>query len=388
MPRLDSGDRRTLLAAAGVLLLLVLLTLAVAPEGSDQTELPSTYSSGSKGAKAAWLLLQQSGYRVDRWEHPLRELPARPRATLVLAEPMGAPGGADTERLRAFVAEGGRVVATGLFAGAFLPGSAVVPRPWIVAWERVRALAPALPTRAAPAITLVAQAYWDSSSPATPLYGDGQHVVAVRYPYGKGEIVWWASATPLTNAGIKEPGNLDCLLACLGPPADGVILWDEFFHGYQPHTARAMARSPLTWFGAQAALLAVAVLVSFSRRAGPVLASPALTRLSPIEFVQTLGGLYQRAGAASVAVDICHERFRYWLARRLGAAASLPVTDLERLLRDRWRFEDAAFGETLRACEAARETPDLRPRDAVRLVQALFRYAAVLRVFRPPPRGR
>jgi hypothetical protein len=46
-------------------------------------------------------------------------------------------------------------------------------------------------------------------SAAYPLYGDGDRTVVVKYPFGRGEVLWWASATPLTNAGLKEPGNLE-----------------------------------------------------------------------------------------------------------------------------------------------------------------------------------
>jgi len=379
--QLDAGDRRTLLVAGGVFLLLILGTVLVAPSQGMKSDVPTTYSSGSGGAKAAYLLLAESGYRVERWEQDLSELPLRPGTTVVLAEPIGAPSAAGVRRLREFITAGGRVIVTGFYASAFVPEVSVVQRPWIVTWQRVRALSLSAQTRAASEISMVSQAYWSGGPPATMLFTDGERVVAVRYAFGKGEVIWWAAATPLTNAGLKEAGDLEFFLACLGSPGAGRVLWDEFFHGYRRSAGRTLRESPLTWIALQVTLLALTVLATFSRRSGPVLAPEGDVRLSPLEFVQTLGGLYERAGAASVAVDICHQRFRYWLTRRLGTAGNLPVEDLARALRERWRFDDADFAATLRRCEVARENP-LGPKEALRLVRELYRYAAELRLFR------
>ena len=328
------------------------------------------------------MLLQESGYRVTRWEQPLRDLRDAPHTTLVLAEPNGAPAREDSEALRRFIADGGRVIATGSTVAAFIPGSGIVPRPWMVTWEQATAVSPTGLARVAPVITIVAQAYWTADSSATRLYQDAEHhTLAVRYQVGQGEVIWWAAPTPLNNAGISQPGNLEFFLGCLGAPGERRVLWDEYFHGYQRSGIRSATAAPFLWLAVQLGLVAVAVLLTFSRRSGPVLPPSDDVRLSPLEFVQTLGGLYQRAGATSVAVDICHQRFRYWLTRRLGTAGHLPIEGLERALADRWRFHDPDFASTLRQCEAARDHPGLGPKDALRLVQALFDYARRLRLF-------
>ncbi|HEY3382344.1 MAG TPA: DUF4350 domain-containing protein [Vicinamibacterales bacterium] len=372
---LNRSDRRTLLMVGLVFLALVMGAIFLTPGQGVKSEVPTTYSTASAGARAAYLLLQDMGYRVTRWERELRQLPDPSRTTLVLAEPTGAPTERDTARLRLFVESGGRVVATGPMAGAFLPEASIVPRPWVLTWEKATAVSPAGPTRAAREITLVARAYWAEQTSATPLYTAERRIVAVRYGMGKGEIIWWASATPLTNAGLRETANLEFFLACLGEREGRQILWDEYFHGYQESTGRSAVRTPLVWLGAQGAILALAVLVTFARRSGPVLAPLADVRLSPLEFVQTLGGLYQHANAASVAVDICHQRFRYQLCRRLGMAINTPVEDLERALRERWHVEDDSFAPTLRRCQAARDNPNLGAKEALRMVQALYRLA-------------
>jgi len=385
-------DRQTLIVAGAVLVLLVAGTLIIAPAQRLKTRLPTTYSTASAGAKAAYLLLKESGYDVNRWERSLTDLPEPTATTLVLAEPVGTPVAAEVRRLRQFISDGGRVIATGMSADAFIPDAAVVPRPWIITWERARALAFSSQTRAAPEISLIAQASWTAGASVTPLYGDGQRVLVVRYPYGRGEVIWWASATPLTNAGLKEPGNLPFFLACLGPAGGQRVLWDEYFHGYRQSSTSSGRRSPLMWLALQLTLLAAAILMTFSRRSGPVVAPAGDLRLSPLEFVHTLGGLYQRAKAGSVAVDISRARFRHRLARRLGTPVNAPADEIARALRDRWGFEDRGFAAALGDVPTAR-TADLGARDALRVVRALWRYADTLRLFpvtrrRPPAADR
>src|ERR1700761_8266268 len=89
--KIDPSDRR-LLIGAGVFVLLIIVALAVLPQDEAESEIPSTYSAQSHGAKAAFLLLQESGYKVERWEQSPTALPADPRNTvLVLASPFRAP---------------------------------------------------------------------------------------------------------------------------------------------------------------------------------------------------------------------------------------------------------------------------------------------------------
>ncbi len=331
---MNRKDRKLLLGAGFVFLLLVAGALVFSSGQQGQAEYPSSYSSASAGAKAAYLLLSETGYKVERWEKPLSDLPPAATKTLILAEPDEAPTREERERLKAFISEGGHVIATGMFAGTFLPENESTPDILSgMTWKKASSLSPSQITRAAPQIVLAPRAYWQDSAAAYPLYGDGAHTLVVKYPFGRGEVLWWASATPLTNAGLKEPGNLEFVLA------------------------------------------------TFSRRSGPTCVPTTEVRLSPIEFVQTLGGLYERAGTASVVVDICYRRFRYWLTRRLGVAGNSSSDELATAIRDRWEFTDDHFIATLRSCEASTSDPFLQAPVALRLLQELDGYAAQLKLF-------
>jgi hypothetical protein len=387
-PKLNRKDRG-LFVGAGVIFVLLIIAASVLGSGDrGQGEYPSSYSSASAGAKAAYLLLSETGYKIRRWERPLSDLPldSAKTLTLVLAEPSEAPTREERERLKAFISGGGHVIATGMFAGTFLPENKSTPDILSgMTWKTASSISPSQITRAAPQIVLAPRAYWQDSATAYPLYGDGDHTLVVKYPFGRGEVLWWASATPLTNAGLKEPGNLDFFLACLGDQ-NNEILWDEYIHGYRPTLAGSIAHSPVKWLFAQFVLLAVAIVATFSRRSGPTCVPTTEVRLSPMEFVQTLGGLYERARSPSVAVDICYRRFRYWLTRRLGIAGNTSLDDLASAVRNRWEFTGESFANdqviaTLRSCEAASSDPFLQASVALRLLQELDGYAARLNLF-------
>lgn len=377
---MDPRDRKLLIAAAVIFVLLIAAAAIFGGDAGRKLQIPSSYSTASGGAKAAYLLLSGAGYKVERWEKPLNELPST-AATLILAEPNEAPTREERERLKAFISAGGRVIAAGMFAGTFLPENDSLPE-FVsgMTWKKASALAPSEITRAAPEIVLAPESRWRDDSPAYALYGNEEQTLVVKYPYGRGEVLWWASATPLTNAGLKEKGNLEFFLACVAASKNG-ILWDEYIHGYRETLALSIAHSPVKWLMLQLGLLALAVLATFSRRSGPVWQPPTDVRLSPLEFVQTLGGLYEHAATASVAVDICYQRFRYWLTRRLGLAFNVSINDLETAVRERWSLSDDHFAAILRRCESAKTDPYLQGPEALHLVQELDQYAIRLRLF-------
>jgi len=378
--KVDPRDRKLLIAAAILFVLMIAAAAVFGGGAGEKLEAPSSYSTASGGAKAAYLLLEDAGIKVRRWEKSLDQLP-QGAMTLVLAEPTEAPTRGERDGLAQFLKQGGRVIATGMFAGTFLPENRSLPDLiGGMTWKKASSISPSKITRAAPEITIAPEAQWESYAAAYPLYGDEDRILVVKYPYGRGEVLWWASATPLTNAGLKERGNLEFFLACMSE-TKGEVLWDEYVHGYRETLGSSIAHSPVKWLVLQLAILGMAVLATYSRRSGPTCQPVTEVRLSPLEFVQTLGGLYERAGTASVAVDICYQRFRYWLTRRLGMAGNVSISDLESAVRERWGLEDRHFAGVLGRCESAKNDPYLQEPEALHLVKELDGYATKLRLF-------
>src|SRR5512133_2169372 len=111
--KIEPEDRKLMLVFGTALAFALALAAYLAVSDAGEGGIPSSYSAGNAGTKAAYLLLQQSGYTVHRWTRDpqyLSELPAT--ATLVLAEPVVSEE-RDVEAVRTFVRRGGHVLTTG-----------------------------------------------------------------------------------------------------------------------------------------------------------------------------------------------------------------------------------------------------------------------------------
>ena len=105
-------------------------------------------------------------------------------------------------------------------------------------------------------------------------------------------------------------------------------------------------------------------------------------RLSPLEFVETLGDLYHRGHAGAAAASISVQHFRALLTRRLGLPAGAPIAQLHQAARDRLGWTEPGFYEALQAAERATRQSDIGDEDALRVVQSLEHYAELLQIKR------
>jgi len=383
---LDGSDRKILIFAAAVMVVLIAATALVAPPQPAPAPPSSSFSPGADGAKAAYTLLSGLGYPIERWEQPLTELPEEPDgAVLILSDPMTGPeSDIDQQHLARFVRRGGRLLCIGLDSTAFLPrgtskSAEELVQPLAAVTRNYSAVAVSPFTRGAPSITMAASVHWTGRHVgAAPLYANGGDIVAVTYPLGDGRIIWWAGSTPLANGGIRSAGNLEFLLNSIGPPGGNRILWDEYYHGERRTLPSYLAGTPVGWALLQAGLAYLALLLAFGRRTGPIRMPVTESRLSPLEFVETLGALYKSAGAASGAVDTEWKRFRYLAIRQLGLPASASFRQIYESVRDRRGFQKPGFFEAMQKADRGSRDSSLTSAEGLRIVESLGYYAGLL----------
>jgi hypothetical protein len=373
----DARDRQLVIGAVVIMVVLLGLTYVLRPVPAQQAVgRPSSYSTDWLGTKAAFLLLQESGYRVERWESPPEELPQDAAATtLIFAEPSEQGTSAERAAVSRFVSAGGRLLVMGASGAAFAPQSAGVPIPDVdLTPKPFSALLPSPLSRNAPEVTMVAPDEWKSLAPSQlAIYDRKGKPGVVWYRYGKGQVIWWAIASPISNGTIREKGNLALFLNSVGPPTSHV-LWDEYFHGMRRSLSSYFAETPLPWAGLQIACAFAAALFTFSRRSGPVRMPAGESRLSPLEFVDTLGSLYQSAHAAPAAVEIVYQRLRLSLVRRLGIPMKAKLPELCQAAADRLGWPANALFNTLSDAERAMRDINLENTEALELVGDLHGY--------------
>jgi hypothetical protein len=382
LPSLDAKDRKLVLWCALGAVVLAVITGILLPNGnSNDNPLPSTYLSGQHGAMAAYEMLGRAGYAVERWERPLTELAAvaGPETVVIFAQPFTREMD-DIKAVREIVSRGGRVLATGFWGGYLLPGSSP-DTPAEFHFAACKLEPEGLdPLADSGEVWMVPEATWQVGRPSDRVqYNCAGQPAVVEYDWGDGHVVWWASATPLENGSLARGNNLDLFLNALGPKDNHHFYWDESLHG-EIRSDWSFASGPaLNLLRAGLPVLALLVLMSFSRRSGPVRELPAPVRTTPIEFVDALGSLYRNAGAASTAVSIAWERFRRHALRLCGMRGQkMGAVELAAVLRRRFPHVSPEIEKDLAACEESLGKDVLSPREALRLVQVLERHQAEL----------
>ncbi|HET6217156.1 MAG TPA: DUF4350 domain-containing protein, partial [Acidobacteriaceae bacterium] len=233
---IDPRDRMLLLGCAALLGTLIVVLALFSPSNDDQDLTPSSYSTAPHGAKAAFELLREAGYQVERQSESLAEIEDRidEHATVVFAEPFLQNVTDSRETVKTLLDKGARILVTGYTGGLLVPGNAVE----VNRYSRTPCDAEANgfgQLAGSGAIRMTPEARWKQSNPLQQVdYTCRGDAVAVTYRSGKGMVIWWASSLPLENSGLQQVDNLVFFLNSIGPPATTHIFWDESLHGDSP----------------------------------------------------------------------------------------------------------------------------------------------------------
>lgn len=341
MPAAGRTNDLTILVVAGVLMtVLTVVSFLIAPVDSTPRVPGSSFSARPDGGKAAYLVLKQLGHIVERSYDPAAALSRKGEGTiLLLASPIESPSEQDRRALRSFVEEGGVVIVYGRSGSAFVvPGAFVAPSA-DDDMEEVRDFAAAMPsplTYDAPAVSArpVPRPVLDPR--LVVVFGSPTETAVVTALMGRGRLIWCLDDSPIENEGLARAANVRFLANAAGTPGARTILWDEHYHGERRSMWSYLVRTPLPWAGAQFLLVALVALAAVSRRRGPVRARFVEPRASPLEFVDTVAALYERAGAQRAAIEAARAQLR----RRLSAASRLPSssTDAALVQAAAWRL--------------------------------------------------
>ncbi len=381
--RLEKSDRRLLMWAAAILLPIMVALAISSPSEEQDSGIPSTYSAQTSGAKAAYLLLQDLGYQVERWEQPPSELPVDAANTvLVLARPHHPPSQSEKNELQTYLSRGGKILATGATAENYLPQADSEREPLLSPIGKEYHPQLLTPLTRGGGIQMSPAAYWKKSSTAfLAHYSDDGRPIVVSYKVGKGEVIWWGGTTPLTNAAIGSSGNLALLLNSLGAAGSVHVYWDEYFHNDRRMAGSYFWGTPSIKYASwQCFAIFLVLLFTYSRRNGPIHPWTEPIRLSPLEFVHTLGNLYHRASATHSALEVPYTRFRVLATRQLGIKTDVPSADLARAVRSRLGYKDDSLDKLLQQIETALYDPGLNEARALELVQQLSVYMQNLKL--------
>jgi Domain of unknown function (DUF4350) len=374
MPARSGPSDLTVLVVAGVTMaVLAAASFLLAPPDSSPQAPGSSYSVQPDGAKAAYLVLKELGFDVQRSFEPIAEQRVDSAKTaLILASPFEVPSGRDVRALRLFVERGGTVIAFGSKAGLFLPGvTAEKPER---REHQLLTFHPALPgplTRDAPELSAQERTRPSLDAAYLPVYASDREVGVVTARFGDGRVIWCFDDTPIQNSGLQRAANLHFLVNAVGIGGPRRVLWDEHYHGERRSLWSYLAATPLPWAALQLGIMAVVAVAGAARRRGPIWSRVAEPRTSPLEFIDTMGSLYERAGSSREAIESARTRLRRRLAGAAGISSSATDEQLVNAAAMRIGIDAGRTRDTLSRAADLLLRGVSRSKDAVAIVAEL-----------------
>jgi hypothetical protein len=397
--------RRYLLLYALIFVALgVVIAVAARREAREGAPpVPSTYILGPEGYRAAWRLLELSGVPVRRHLAPLDDLPGGQGNLLIVAAPRARPvTELEANSLRAWISSGNSLLWLTAQGDPLTYDPDVTGRRRVLEsvreaearleWALGVSLDPGDPKRedpeplerylpAVPGTALtenVDQVYvgpcmdlgiagqgWD------PVAGTLQGVSIQVRRLGSGRI--WLVPTPhlLDNRSLERADNVALLRNVVREELGrgGVVLFDEYHHGYTPSPLAAVPRAPaFRAFLFQGALLLGLYLWARGRRFGPPVPLERDERRPAVEYLHAMAAILRRGGKTREVAGDLVRGFRHRLEARAGIPARLTDPQAVARLGRRTGRDCGGLGVWL---EQARQGRVDRPRHLFRLARAL-----------------
>ena len=320
---------------------------------TEQTGSRSSYRSTPYGTMAYYTLLEQSGYKVTRFEKPFTKLEERTDLrTLVIISP--PPGTVFQEEeftaLNDWVAQGNLLIIIDreIFVEV---GEAKISTARNAEEFQARPLQPTLYSDGVENLKLskFASRVTVESQATIYHYGDDKGAVLADTSVGQGRVLALTDPYVVANNGIAEADNVMLAVNLLSSAPDGAIAFDEFHHGYGSGNAEGVMAyfegKPVKWMFWQMALIAALLIYTYGRRFARPVPLKRESRTTNLEFVSSMANITRLAKASDVAMQNIYSDFRNKLCRysglptrvdspRLAAAAARRMQGSERDLRD------------------------------------------------------
>jgi hypothetical protein len=316
---------------AGVVVLVAFNLLARALDesvgGGEPSGAPaSSFATAPEGVGAYAELLRRYDHPITRQRGDLVDAELPPTSTLMVLDPRSLDENEAGEALQ-FVVDGGRLVIGGEEPDRYLRSLRDRPPDW----------APGGPTgwrgTAAPfagfATTTDGTGHWDAMGTASPVVGTADRALLAREDVGRGEVLYLADVSPLTNEYLATRDNAAFGLELAGEEGRPVI-FAEGVHGYG--TRRGLGAVPQKWKLALGGIAIAALLMMWARarRLGPP--EDAERPLPPPRraYVDALAITLERTHDPDHATANVRDEVRARVAQRAGIAPDASPADLDR----------------------------------------------------------
>lgn len=359
--------RGLLVVIAAVAVFNVVAYIVDGVGGAKRGPRSSSYTTSAEGLAAYADLLARAGHPVGRLRADLGEERLASGTTLVLVDP-GPASGSDKAAMTSFVENGGRVIAAGASAAAWVEGVVARPPTWTSGGAGSASVAaPAPEVTGVEEIRTAALGRWSDAASGLPVLTGGDGVLAAVETVGSGRVVMLADPSVLQNGLLAFADNAAFGLQVAGE-ANRPVVFAESVHGYG---TEGLAAVPRRWLWALGGLL-VATLVYMAAKARRLGPPEELARPLPPprrDYAEALGGILARTRDATSVARKLRGAINRRLAARMGLvagadpraieeaarAAGLSQTQIGALEREQATEEDlVALGRALAKLESER----------------------------------
>ena len=358
-------NAKAILLVAGLFAILVALNSLFfvdtrASEEDEETGDRSSYRSTPYGSLAFYTLLEESRYKVMRFEKQFTELKNNEPGTLIVIAPprTNQPDEEEFIALNKWVEAGGLLIIIDREIQGVPVGDGEANTESLESRTAVRPLQPTPLTRGVERVALSEHATRvrvDSRS-ATYHIGDDQAAVLADAQVGKGRVVMLTDQFVVANNGISQADNVMVALNLIeGHPA-GSIAFDEYHHGYGASSAGGGLMSyfrgtPVPWMVAQIGLIAALVIYSYGRRFGRAIPLRKERRTTNLEFVSSMANITRLAEASDLAMQNIYSEFRKRLCRFSGMPPKIENARLAATAARRASLDERELAALLSRCE-------------------------------------
>ncbi|OYT70429.1 MAG: hypothetical protein CFK52_10990 [Chloracidobacterium sp. CP2_5A] len=415
--------KNSLVVISVVLLVLGLnLLFYVKPEPdaeSDEYADRSTRSGRAYGAMAAYLLLQESGLRVGRWEQDYRALAESEDARVVIfIEPREKPRPRQLRALRRWLADGGTFImferGWGLELGRrqLLPAGALptetsgsafgkAPTQRVVPWQPsglFQGVSGLTFSEKAASATLRLATTPNSADEDrfndpvwlkgfAPLAGIKDAPAVAELGYGAGRVIFVGDPYVIANNGIGEGDNarfvLNLARLALGE-SGGRIVFDDYHHGYRATNGGLLGLlgyfrgTPIPWMVWHTVALGLLVAYTLGRRFGRPLRLPVKSRVNALEFVEAMARIQRVAESRDLALENLYRRFHRRLCRYTGLPTTAPLAELCLVAGERSGRPSSEWRALTERCQAILDGAPTTDAELLRLARRLRELESLL----------
>lgn len=383
-----------ILLLLGIFLLIVGLNFVFMVEEQDsqeneQTGSRSSYRSTPYGTMAYYTLLEQSGYKVTRFEKPLTKLKERSDVSTLVMIALPSEMNPNDEEMKAlieWVTAGNLLVVIDREISLEINDAKIRTARDTTEEFKTHPLQPTLYSDGVEGIKLskFASRVTVESKATIYHYGDEKGAVLADTSIGEGRILFLTDPYLVANNGIAEADNVILALNLFNSAPGGTVAFDEYHHGYGSAGSEGVMSyfegKPVKWMFWQMVFITGLLIYTYGRRFARPLPLKRESRTTNLEFVSSMANITRLAKASDIAMQNIYSDFRNKLCRYSGLPTKVDSPRLAATAARRMQRSESDLRDLIAKCEKVVNGESTSDAELLKLVTRIREIESEIRI--------